>query len=412
MFFRLLIESLRRGSRRKLVTVTAVALGILASTALLEILLATGDRLASEMGSYGANIEILPAAADGTFDVAGLSAVRDIFWRNNIVAVAPLLELRVRFEPASRVAPLVGTWFDRPLATGGRDDWRTGLPSVRPTLEVEGRWPKEAAREVVLGRRLAARLGVGQGGEVTAELAGRRDTFTVVGLVVSGGDEEEKAFAPLEVVQALAGREGPRARGITRAEVFALTNPETENLRDPAALSPDEYDRWYCTAYPSSIAHQIDEVLPDARAEVVRGITSATAEILDRLRLVFMALATVALVGAAVGASAAMTASVLERRLEAGLLVALGAEGWKVAFFFLCEAGLLGVLGGGIGGLAGLPAGRFLGDAVFGVSVPWVLPLLPLAVVLGFLLAVLGGVPPVIRALVRHPASMLKRATA
>src|SRR5690349_4061845 len=121
MYGRLLLESLRRGTRRKLLAVSAVALGTLGATALAEVVLASGDRLAAEMGSYGANLEMVPAPGRETLPAADLARVRKIFWRNNIVAVTPVRTLRVRMAPGDVVAPLVGTWFDQALETG----WRT-----------------------------------------------------------------------------------------------------------------------------------------------------------------------------------------------------------------------------------------------------------------------------------------------
>src|SRR5881227_1890481 len=144
MYARLLIESLRRGTRRKLLAVSAVALGTLGATALGEVVLASGDRLAAEMGSYGANLVTTPAREGETLPVADLVKVRRIFWKNNIVAVAPTLDLRVRMEP----------------------DFRTGLPRTRPTLAIEGRWRGDEAAEIAVGRRLAQRLGVKPGSEL------------------------------------------------------------------------------------------------------------------------------------------------------------------------------------------------------------------------------------------------------
>ncbi|HXO19678.1 MAG TPA: ABC transporter permease [Thermoanaerobaculia bacterium] len=405
MYLRLLAESMRRGTRRKLLAVTAVALGTLGATALGEVMLASGDRLASDMGSYGANIEILPAAGRGTLPVDDLGRLRTIFWRNNVAAFAPFHSLRVRFAGAGGVvAPLSGTWFDHSLPDG----FRTGLPATRPTLKVNGRWPREGAAEAVLGRRLAERLGVTVGGEVRAEVGGRGASFRVVGLLTSGGEEDEEAYVPLAEVGRLSGQPGR----FTRAEVFALTNPERGNVRNPKTMTPEQYDTWYCTAYPSSVAFQIGEALPQARVEVVHGVAAATADVLDRLRGVLLALAVVALAGAAVGVTAAMTATVLERRLEAGLLVAIGAPRRRVVLFFLSEAALLGGLGGLAGGLLGLPAGRLLGSTVLGVAVPWVWVLLPFAALLGLLVAILASLAPVTRALGRYPAAILKRATA
>jgi putative ABC transport system permease protein len=407
MYTRLLLESLRRGTRRKLLAVSAVALGTLGATALAEVMLASGDRLAAEMSSYGANLELVPAAGRKTLAVADLPAVRKIFWRNNIVALAPFQDVRVRLQPGSpaeTVAPLVGTWFDHDLEGG----WRTGLPRVRPTLRVAGRWPREDAGEIVLGRRLAARLGLAPGGDVRVRLGGEEASFRVVGVLTSGGDEEEQAFAPLAAVQRLAGLPGR----FTRAEVFALTNPEAQNVRDPKRMTPKEYDAWYCTAYPSSVAFQLGEAVPGGTARVMRGITAATADVLGRLQGVLAALAAVALIGAAVGVTAAMTATVLERRLEAGLMVALGAPRGHVVLFFLSEAALLGLLGGALGGAAGLAGGRLLGSGALGVAVPWMPQLLPFAALLGLGVAVAASLAPVVRALERYPAEILKRATA
>ncbi|HEV7667006.1 MAG TPA: ABC transporter permease [Thermoanaerobaculia bacterium] len=413
MYFRLLGESLRRGTRRKLLAVTAIALGTLGASALAEVLLASGDRLAAELGAYGANLEIV-SAPGGRLVASDLVKLRKIFWRNNIVAVAPLFEVRVRMAKTNPVeeivAPLVGTWFDHSVDA----EFRTGLPKVRTTLRIVGRWPAEevsGAPEIALGRRLAARLGATEGMPIRAELGGRSAIFRVVGRVESGGDEEEQAFVPLAAANALAAPDAPRDR-VARAEVFAMTTPEEQNRKDPARMTGAEYDAWYCTAYPSSIALQIGEALPNTRASIVRGITDATAEILGRLRTVLFALAFVALLGGAVGASAAMTATVLERRLEAGLLTALGAPRRRVVLFFLSEAALLGVLGGLLGGAVGLAAGRWVGSGALGVAVPWAPVLLPWAMLLGLLLAVCASVLPVFRALDRYPAAMLKKATA
>jgi putative ABC transport system permease protein len=427
MYARLLLESLRRGTRRKLLAVTAVALGTLGATALGEVMLASGDRLASELASYGANLELVPGPGQATLAVARLPLVRRIFWRNNIAAMAPLYPLRLRLAVDQRgeagtaaalpvIAEVVGTWFHYPL----EPQWRTGLPATRPTLRVAGRWPSDepaagagagelrGPAEVALGRRLAARLHLGIGGRLRASLGARSVPLAVTGIVTSGGEEDDQAFVPLAVVGGLAGQPGR----FLRAEIFAQTNPESRNVRDPRGMTPSEYETWYCTAYPSSVAFQLHQALPEAEARVVSGVTAATAAVLGKLRGVLLALAVVALVGAAVGVTAAMTATVLERRLEAGLMVAIGAARRRVVLFFLLEAALLGGLGGLLGGGLGLVAGRLLGAGALGVQVPWKPVLLPFAVLLGLIVAVLASAPPVSRALGRYPAALLKRATA
>jgi putative ABC transport system permease protein len=445
MYARLLLESLRHGTRRKLLAVTAVALGTLGATALGEVMLASGDRVAAELASYGANLELVPGPGRETLAAARLAAVRRIFWRNNIVALAPLYPLRLRLSPRLSpdagaaaagappevIAEVIGTWFHYPLESG----FRTGLPATRPTLQVAGRWPRDDlagasgaatagaaaggrapavgagvadGAEAVRGRRLAARLHLGTGGRLRAALGERSVLLAVTGIVTSGGEEDEQAFVPLAVVSRLAGLPGR----FVRAEIFAQTNPESGNVRDPRLMTPREYEKWYCTAYPSSVAFQLRQALPEAEARVVSGVTAATAAVLGKLRVVLLALAAVALVGAAVGVTAAMTATVLERRLEAALMVAIGAARRRVVTFFLLEAALLGGLGGLLGGGLGLAAGRLLGAGALGIEVQPEPVLLPFAVLLGLVVAVLASAPPVSRALGRYPAALLKRATA
>jgi len=419
MYARLLLESLRRGTRRKLLAVTAVALGTLGATALGEVMLASGDRLAGELASYGANLELLPGPGQATLAAARLPLVRRIFWRNNIAAMAPLYPLRLRLavdrggEAGSAastpvIAEVVGTWFHYPLEPG----WPTGLPATRPTLRVAGRWPRDEPvtvagggevlapappAETALGRRLATRLHLGVGGHLRAALGARSVPLAVTGVVTSGGEEDDQAFVPLAVVGGLAGQPGR----FLRAEIFAQTNPESRNVRDPRSMTPSEYETWYCTAYPSSVAFQLHQALPEAEARVVYGVTAATAAVLGKLRGVLLALAVVELAGAAVGVTAAMTGTVLERRLEAGLMVAIGAARRRVVLFFLLEAALLGSFGGLLGGGLGLVAGRLLGAGALGVQVQWKPVLLPFAVLLGLVVAVLASAPPVSRALGR-----------
>ncbi len=414
MFARLLLESFRRGRRAKLLALGAVALGTLAATALGVLVLESGDRFAQALASYGANLRVAPTAAD-TLPAAELAKLDGNFWRNNLVAIAPLYELRVRYRAAGAdgadgvgaagspgvVAPVVGTWFRH-----GIGHWRsTGLPATRPSLPVAGRWPAEAGPpEIALGRRLAARLGVVAGGRVRLELGDAARSATVVGLVGGGGEEEDAGLAPLALVQGLAGRPGR----ITSAELFALTVPEPAFQRkDPKAMSRAEYDAWYCTAYPSAIARSVSETLPSGRAQVVRQAAGAAGAVLLRLRVVLLALGGIALLGAFLGVASTMTATVQGRTKELALLTALGSERRWIVRFFLTEASLIGLAGGLAGGLGGLVAGRLLARGLFDLGTAWNPTLLPFALLLGLTVAVAGTLRPLAGVLRNPPALIL-----
>src|ERR1700676_2716537 len=109
MFLRIVSDSFTRKPRRKLLTAAALALGMAVATATLEVALDVGDRLAREFRSLGANLLVSPATDTLSLEIGGvdyrpvdtgsylperdLGKLKTIFWRNNIVGFAPVLEV-------------------------------------------------------------------------------------------------------------------------------------------------------------------------------------------------------------------------------------------------------------------------------------------------------------------------------
>src|ERR1700694_1855458 len=114
MFVRLIADSFTRRPRRKLLTASALALGMAVTTAALSVSLDVGDRLAKKFRSLGANLLVTPEAdslpleigsvdyrpvnAGAYLPVAELPKLKTIFWHNNIVAFAPVLEVSTTIE--------------------------------------------------------------------------------------------------------------------------------------------------------------------------------------------------------------------------------------------------------------------------------------------------------------------------
>ena len=73
---------------------------------------------------------------------------------------------------------------------------------------------------------------------------GSSANLIVRGVLETGGPEDDQVLGPLDMVQRLAGLEGK----VRRVEVGALTKPEDAFARsDLSKLSPEQFDRWYCT---------------------------------------------------------------------------------------------------------------------------------------------------------------------
>src|SRR4029077_12924672 len=126
---------------------------------------------------------------------------------------------------------------------------------------------------------------------------------------------------------------------------------------------------WYCTSYANSIALQIHEVLPGVRVDQIRQVEQNQGKVLARISGLMLLLTLAALVGAALAVSAAMAATILERRQEVGLMKSLGASNGMVASLFLTEAAFLALAGGIIGFIAGAFLAHRIGQSIFGSAI-------------------------------------------
>lgn len=438
MFLRVLGDAFARQKRRKAIVLVAVALGTAAASAPADIALDVGDRMSRELKAFGANLVVVPRGASqpvrvGGTDFSALSVpaylraedvlrVQDNFWKNNILAFAPLLDAPAEIAAAGgaeeRRAILRGAWFDRPFrldeptAASGPEP-TTGLRRMQPYWQVEGRWPDErgAADEALVGARLAASLGLRPGSRLEARVsAGSAARLLVAGILTTGGEEDEMVLAPLEAVQRAAGLEGR----LSRVLVSALTTPESAVYErkglDPRSLSPAEFESWSCTPFVSSIAFEIEEAWPGVEARVVRRVADAEGAVLDRASGLMTLVAVMGLFGAALTVASALTAGVLERRVEIGLLKSLGARNATVIALFLAEAAVLGIAGGLAGSAAGAWLARVVSASIFGTPVAIRPASVPLAVACALAITLLGALLPVRRIAGLRPAEVLREA--
>ncbi len=432
MFLRVLRESFTRARSRQALAVLAVALGAAVATAMLAVLLDVGDRMSRELRSFGANITVTPAADTLPVEVGGidyrpvaegayiseelLPKLKMIFWRNNIMAFAPFLYVPAELPGGGR-AVLVGTWFDHEFTLSNGERYRTGVRETNPTWKIQGNWPEDCrlqsddCRFALLGRRLAAQLALKPGDTLPvtvpqSSIVNRQPSILgISGLLSTGGPEEDQIFVPLALAQQMAGQPGR----VRRVEVSALTQPEDAFARrNPDTMSPAERDRWYCTAYVSSIAYQIQETLPGTVAVQVRPVAQNEGEVLRRIRLLMLLVTVAALAASALAVSSATAAVVLERRGEIALMKALGSSEWLVAAFFLAEVGAQGLLGGALGCAAGYFLAAEVGRQVFGTPSSPPPALFPLALAVAVAVAWLGALWPLRAAVKFAPAAVLK----
>jgi putative ABC transport system permease protein len=431
MFLRIVSDSFARKPRRKALTAAALALGMAVATATLEVALDVGDRLAHEFRSLGANLLVTPAADTLPLEIGGvdyrpvdagaylpegdLGKLKTIFWRNNIVGFAPFLDVPVEIAKASSPRTqagdagaretLIGTWYSHSVSVPDGSKFVTGVSSTDPWWHVDGRWFADGSQECLIGAGLAQRMGLRTGDTVTLRAAERARTLTVTGIVSTGGREDNSILAPLQVAQDLAGRSGQYRRLL----VSALTKPaDAFSERDPATMTPVEYDRWYCSPYIASISHQMQQELPGIEVRAIRQVAEGEGRILTRVGSLMWLVTFAALFAAALAVGATSATTVLERRTEIGLMKALGASYRVVGAFFLAEQLLLAVIGGIAGYAIGLGLARTLGIGIFGIAPVVRLVLFPIVLVLAAVVALLGSLVPLGRASRVDPAPILR----
>jgi len=433
MFLRLVADSFTRRPRRKLLTMAALALGMAVATAALSVSLDVGDRLAQEFRSLGANLLVTPLADSLPLEIGGvdyrpanagaylpeadLGKLKTIFWRFNIMSFAPILDVPVDAVAVNNTAaePLraigrttfIGTWHDREVPIPDGTTYETGIEKTNPWWHVEGKWFTDNSTDCVVGTGFAKRYGV-KVGDVLSVAATDKSAgmaLTVVGVLTTGGPEDDAIVASLGRAQQLANKPGQ----YRRLYVSALTKPEDAFARkDPKTMTPAEFDTWYFTPYISAIALQISEELKGTDVRVIRRVAEGEGNILTRVRTLLWLVTFAALLASALAVGASAAASVIERRTEIGLMKALGAGSGLVGVLLAAEQLLLAFVGGGIGYALGIVLARLLGERIFGFAPAPKFFVLLIILVLAALITLLGSAFPLRRASRYDPAPILR----
>ena len=410
----------------------ALALGMAVATAALSVSLDVGDRLAREFRSLGANLLVTPEADSLPLEIGGvdyrpanagaylpeadLGKLKTIFWRFNIMSFAPVLDVPVNAVAVNSSSQmpitlgrttLIGTWYDREVPIPDGTTYETGIEKTNPWWHVEGNWFKDSSTDCVVGEGLAKRYAIKPGDvlNVSATDGSAGMALTVVGILTTGGPEDNAIVAPLGQAQQLANKPGQ----YRRLYVSALTKPEDAFARrDPKTMTPAEFDTWYCTPYISAIALQISEELKGTDVRVIRRVAEGEGTILTRVRTLLWLVTFAALLASALAVGASAAASVIERRTEIGLMKALGAGSGLVGVLLAAEQLLLAFVGGGIGYALGIVLARLLGERIFGFAPAPKLFVLLIILGLAAFITLLGSAFPLRRASHYDPAPILR----
>ncbi len=427
MLFRMIRGVLFHQKSKMLLIALTIMLGASLATGMLNVVLGVEEKVNKELKNYGANIVVKPKDSSLLADIYDvgegselntawlredeLGKIKTIFWAFNIVDFTPFLDAPVTL-PDGSPAGITGTWFNHHLDLPTGESLDTGVVSMRSWWDVtEGHWLDErdesAGDQIMAGALLAQRMGWHAGDTVRITAArGARDV-TIAGIYDAGGDEDEQLFATLDLVQALTGWEDK----VASIEVSALTTPDNElarrAARNPAALSSRDYETWYCTAYVSAVCYQIQEVITGSVASAVRKVAESEGTILDKTKLLMILITALSLIGSALGISNLVTASVMERSQEIGLLKAIGAKDRSITGVVMTEILITALIGSVAGYFLGFGLAQLIGHSVFGSSIEMNPQVIPILAGLIALVTIAGSLPAIRTVLRLRPAEVL-----
>ena len=421
MFWTMVKGALIRQRGRFFLIALTVALGVSLAAAMLNVMFDVGDKVNQELKAFGANITVAPKNASLLNDVYGvgsdsghkeylneedLGKIKTIFWTNNIVAFTPMLNGTVSVNGQN--VNLTGTWFNYHMTLPTGDAFDTGVEEMKSWWQIDGDWPKDNTDQVLVGQKLAESLQVKTGDTLSyRRVDGTQGQFVIAGIVSGGGNEDNAILASLPVVQQALNLKGK----VSEIEVSAITTPENDLARKAAAnperLSQAEREIWYCTAYVSSIAFQIEEVVNNSSARPVRQIAESEGKILDKTQLLMLLITVLSLISAALGVSNLVSANVMERSREIGLMKALGAKNYEVILMILTETLIAGIAGGIVGYFIGMGFAQVIGYTVFGSAIANNIIVVPIVGSLMVAVILLGSVPAIRTLLSLQPASVL-----
>ena len=429
MFLRMIKGTFIRQWKKMVMIAVTIALGASIATAMLNVMLDVGDKINEELKAYGANITVMSKSAavlsdlyetdgditsDAYLEENVIGELLTIFWANNIRDFAPFTDGTAKLN--GKNVKVVGSWFNHHLAypkkgtTYTRD---TGLVNLRSWWEIKsGAWINEQGEKsdeygfAMAGANVAQERNLKVGDEIV--LSGKtNEKVRIVGVYESGDEEDDLIYTTLDVAQRLTGTENL----VKSISVSAITSPDDElaqkAAKNPKALSMDEYDLWYCTAYVSSICYQIQENIPTSSASAIRQIADSEGDILEKTELLMSLITALSLIGAALGISNLVTSSVMERSGELGLLKAIGAKNHQITLLVLAEILVTAIVGAVVGYFMGYGFAQIIGHTVFGSAIEMKGIVAFIVAVLILAVTVLGSLPAIRMILRLRPSEVL-----
>ena len=369
MFLTMVFYSMLRRKTRLFITLLAVAVGATIISGMVTVYREVPAQMSRAFRAYGANLLVLPSGERTEVSEERLKEIRASLADYEIVVIAPFLYDTLAVNK-------------QPVIVGGTDF--AELSRVSPYWQIDGAYPREGEKEVLLGSEFAQRLGAKKGSSVSISAGEGKavQNYTVSGIVRTGGKEEQLAYVALPQLQRMTGRKG----AVSLAQVSVVA--DGEQLEEVV----------------SKVAAGTRDVTP----QLVKQIAHSEGTVLGKLQALVLLVTLVVLVLTLICVTTTMMAVVTERRKEIGLKKALGAGNRDIVLEFLGNGCLLGAFGGIVGTGLGYIFAQSVSLNVFGRGIEFSPLIAVFSLVLSIIITGLASLIPVRIATGVDPAIVLR----
>ncbi|MBR1599477.1 MAG: ABC transporter permease [Lachnospiraceae bacterium] len=389
MYMRMITASLLRRRSRMIVALLAIAIGATILSGLVTIYYDVPRQMGAQFRSYGANM--LFTAVNDTFSQEDVDNAVAVIPESQRVGVAPYRYETVRMN-------------DRPVLAAATD--MEGAKSASPFWRVNGDWPS-ADGQLMIGKSVASLYKLNPGDKIEVTYTPVIETensssdeealeenadeefildnyidFEVVGILDTGGNEEEYIYMTLNDMEKLTGK----------ANYYNVCELSVSATADELSVYADK----------------ISEGVEGINARLVKRVTQSETTVLSKLQSLVLLVTVVVLALTMICVATTMTAVVAERRKEIGLRKALGASDKSIIGEFMGEGLLLGFAGGFLGAFLGFLFAQGVSVSVFNSSISFRPLLLPVTIIVSVVVTGVACLIPIRSATDVDPALVLK----
>ncbi len=347
----------------------ALATGAAIVTAMSAVYLDINAKMSRELRTFGANFYIGPGN-DMAFSEQQFQEISNTLPQALINAASPVNYGLIEAGRAEKFM-VMGVLFD-------------SLKALMPYWQVQGSWIgiNFDNRNAMIGIKLATRLQVKVGDNITLFDDERKHRLQIKGIIESGDAADNMLIVSLDLAQKWLN-----STGSINSALLNISNDFGQ---------------------ADAVVIDLRRQYPDLEFRLIRQISVAEGEVVNKINVLIGTVSAIILILSSLCVNTTLAAMVEERVYEFALQKALGAGKRAIICQVLTETIVI-VFAAVLSGIVlGYFLAQVLGQAVFGAEITLRVSVLPLTLFLLLVVAIVATIIPVWRAVHIEPASILK----